>query len=74
MRLVHEQAVNAELLEGDNVVLGAVQQFLELRLKGLLRLFHRLDRKTLAAAALELVYALGYVLYLAPEQTLLALL
>ena len=34
----------------------------------------RLYAEALAAAALELVYALGYLLYLAPEQTLLALL
>ena len=52
MCLVHEQAVNAELLEGDDVVLGAVQQLLELRLKGLLRLFHGLYAETLTAAAL----------------------
>ena len=50
--LVHKQAVNAELLEGDDVVLGAVQQLLELRLKGLLRLFHGLYAETLTAAAL----------------------
>lgn len=33
VRLIHEQAVNTELLEGDDVVLGAVQQLLELGLK-----------------------------------------
>ena len=52
MRLVHEQAVNTELLEGDDVVLGTVQQLLELRLKGFLRLFHGLYAEAFAAAAL----------------------
>ena len=58
MRLVHEQAVNAQFLECHNIVLAAlVVQLFELQLDLLLCLFKLLDRETLRPGALCLGYA-----------------
>ena len=58
MRLVHEQAVNAQFLEYHNVVLAAlVVQLFELQLDLLLCLFKLFDRESLRPGALCLGYA-----------------
>ena len=74
MRLVHEQPVHAQLLEGHHIVLAALGlQFFQPGLQGFAGAFQLLDGKPFAAAGLHLGNALGNLVDLLMEEPFLAL-
>ena len=65
MAFINKQAIHAELLEGDDIILAAViGEFLKTGFKVLFSFFHLLYGKTLAVVRFKLRYALGDFPYL----------
>ena len=72
MALVHEQAVNAQLLKGDYIVLLVrSQQLVQPCFQGFPGLFHLLDGKVFAPAVLELCDSVLNLFNLLPQKAFL---